>query len=54
MLFHDYTGPEGPSSAANVVATVDKFAVKLGRRPDILVIDTEGTGMAGFLKRGGE
>jgi predicted O-methyltransferase YrrM len=51
MLFHDYSAKGSPSPAMNVVNTVDKMAVKLGRRPDILVVDAAGTGMAGFRKR---
>jgi len=46
MLFHDYS----PGSR-HVVNTVDRMAVQLGRRPDVLIVDSDAVGMAGFYKR---
>lgn len=45
MLFHDY----GPGSR-NVIKTVDRLALRLGRRPDVMIVDSNSVGMAGFWK----
>ncbi len=47
ILFHDYT----PIEAWSVVATVVAMGVALGRDPDIMIVDNNGIGMAGFYRR---
>ena len=60
ILFHDYT-PAGAKitiperkSHPEVVAAVDRLGEKLGRRPDVLVVDEQKIGMAGFYRGEGE
>ena len=50
MLFHDYT----PNNAAIVVQVIDNMANRLGRGPDVKIIDTNGIGMVGFYKCEGD
>lgn len=54
MLFHDYSPTGSRSPAQRVVDAVDRMAVRLGRRPDVMIVDTNGDGMAGFRKRQGD
>jgi hypothetical protein len=44
MLFHDYT----PNNSPHVVAAVNELGIKLGREPDVSIIDKDNVGMAGF------
>lgn len=48
MLFHDYS----PVQCPPVYEAVNKMAVMLERDPDVLLMDTDGIGMAGFYRRG--
>jgi predicted O-methyltransferase YrrM len=50
LLFHDYT----PAQSPHVVEAVDGLATRLGRPPDVLIVDMDGVGMAGFCRREGE
>lgn len=54
MLFHDYS-PEGSKRATpKVFDAVNELWVRLGRGFDVLVVDDDSVGMAGFYKREGE
>ena len=46
MLFHDYTEHCSP----HVCRAVDGMSEILGKGPDVLLIDTDDVGMAGFIK----
>lgn len=46
ILFHDYT----PHSSPHVCHGVDGMSELLGREPDVLLIDINDVGMAGFIK----
>lgn len=50
MLFHDYTASE----SYKVCNAVDALGGILGRAPDVLIIDDQGIGMAGYYKRAGD
>jgi predicted O-methyltransferase YrrM len=47
MLFHDYTLAGSP----NVVEAVNELGAKLRRMPDVLLLDDQGVGMAGFYRQ---
>lgn len=36
---------------ASVFEAVDRMAIRLGRRPDVMIVDADGVGMAGFYRR---
>lgn len=46
ILFHDYS----PKACPPVYQVVNAMAQRLGREPDVLVMDDEGIGMAGFYR----
>lgn len=46
MLFHDYT----PHSSPHVCHAVDSMSELLRKEPDVLLVDTNDVGMAGFIK----
>lgn len=46
MLFHDYS----PAACPPVFAAVGELGKKLGREPDVVVIDDRNVGMAGFYR----
>ena len=48
MLFHDYTSV----GSWTVVAALQDMAHKLGRRPDVEILEERGIGMAGFYRLG--
>jgi predicted O-methyltransferase YrrM len=48
MLFHDYS----PAQCPPVYKAVNEMAALLGRQPDVLLMDTDEIGMAGFYRRG--
>jgi len=51
LLFHDYTpASSGKRPCAPVYETVRVFGDMLGREPDVLVVDDQGDGMAGFYR----
>lgn len=50
MLFHDYS----PVACPPVFAAVGALGKALGREPDIDLIDSDGIGMAGFIRREGD
>ncbi len=55
MLFHDYTaGGDSVRGHPYVCQAVDGMAERLGREPDVLVVDSNGVGMAGLYRREGE
>jgi len=47
MLFHDYS----PKLCPPVYNAVNRLGEMLGREPDVMVMDDEGRGMAGFYNR---
>lgn len=55
MLFHDYTPGDAVRSACQpVYDAVNGMGERLGRAPDVLVVDTDRIGMAGFYRRESE
>jgi predicted O-methyltransferase YrrM len=50
ILFHDYS----PRACPPVYAAVGALARRLGRGPDVELMDSEGIGMAGFIRQVGE
>ena len=54
MLHHDYTPKGAPRETPIVYNELNLFWKKLGRGPDVLMIDDKGTGMAGWYRREGE
>ena len=59
ILFHDYTAKvnteiAGRKAHVQVVAAVDALGKRLGRLPDVLVVDSDGIGMAGYYRGEGE
>lgn len=52
MLHHDYTPKGAPARPTPVVYRwLNRFAEVIGRRPDVLVIDDQSVGMAGWYRR---
>lgn len=52
MLFHDYSPAESKHPSPRVFEAVNQMAERLGKEgPDVLVVDTDLVGMAGFYKR---
>lgn len=51
MLFHDYSPGESKRPCEPVYDAVNEFGLWLGRTPDVLVIDYQEVGMAGFVKK---
>ena len=49
MLFHDYSPAE-----VWVYNNVNLMAERLGRKPDILIVDSNLVGMAGLVKQVGD
>jgi len=50
MLFHDYS----PRACPPVFEGVNHLGAALGRDPDVLIVDDDDIGMAGFCRRQGE
>ena len=50
LVFHDYTPLGAPRHCPPVSEVVNGFAEWLGREPDVLVVDDQKVGMAGFYK----
>jgi predicted O-methyltransferase YrrM len=50
ILFHDYS----PQACPPVYAAVNALGQALGREPDVVLMDTNEIGMAGFYRREGE
>ena len=56
MLFHDYAPPDSARPCSVVYHAINMFATLLGdvpegRNPDVLVVDDQKVGMAGFYRR---
>ncbi len=52
ILFHDYTPADAVRSRCpHVYAAVNDMGKSLGREPDVIVVDAEKIGMAGFFRR---
>lgn len=54
FLFHDYTPLGSPRHCPPVYEVLNKFRDWLGRDFDVLVVDNEKVGMAGFYKQAGD
>jgi len=54
FIFHDYTPLGNKRHCPPVYEMVNEFADWLGRAPDVLIIDDDNVGMAGFYKRGND
>lgn len=54
ILFHDYSPLESERPCPPVYQAVNELSDKLGRQPDILIIDSGNVGMAGFVRQVGE
>jgi len=54
MLHHDYTPKGAPRQTPVVYAELERFKAFIGRGPEVIVIDDQGTGMAGWYKRKGD
>jgi len=50
FLFHDYAAEGSARPCQPVYEAVNGFAARLGREPDVLVVDDRGVGIAGFYK----
>ena len=50
MLLHDYTPLGAPRHCPPVFEAVNEFADSLRRDPDVLIVDYERVGMAGFYR----
>jgi len=53
MLFHDYSPETARAPSPRVVEAVNDMARAVGRVPDVLIIDSDAIGMAGFYRRRG-
>ncbi len=54
ILFHDYSPAESKRPCAPVYDAVNRFAARLRREPDILVVDSRLRGLAGWYRQLGE
>ena len=54
FLHHDYSPPESSRPCPPVWEALNEFAAKMGREPDVLVVDDSGTGLWGMYRREGE
>lgn len=54
IMFHDYSPLGSGRECPPVYEGVNEFAKKLGRQPDVLVVDSAQVGMAGFIRKEGE
>jgi len=53
LLLHDWS-PVGTSGVQACYRDIGEFSAKLGRPPDLQIVDTRQVGMAGFYRREGE
>lgn len=51
FLFHDYSPHGSGRPTPTVYKVVNNFADYLGRDPDVLIVDDEDVGMAGFVRQ---
>lgn len=54
MLFHDYSPNGSGRPCPPVFRALNRWAEKLGRAPDVMIIDEDRVGMVGWIKREGE
>lgn len=54
IMFHDYSPPGSGRECPPVYEAVNGLAERLGRAPDVLVVDDKSVGMAGFIRLEGE
>lgn len=54
MLHHDYTPKGAPRETPPVFRWLNRFGEYIGRGPDVLMIDDQKTGMAGWYKQEGD
>ena len=54
MVFHDYSPLGSKRHCPPVYEAVNWLSDYLGREPDVLIVDCDKVGMAGFIRRAGE
>lgn len=54
FLHHDYSPLESARPCPPVFEALNEFAAKMGREPDVLVVDDAGVGLWGMYRRSGE
>lgn len=54
IMFHDYSPKDSARPCPPVYRAINEMAKKLGREPDVLIVDNDRVGMAGFIRRAGE
>jgi len=54
IIFHDYSPLGSGRECPPVYEAVNELSKMLGRPPDVLIVDSEKVGMAGFIRREGE
>lgn len=54
MVFHDYSPLDSGRPCPPVYDGVNDLAKTLGRAPDVLIVDSNKVGLAGFIRRPGE
>jgi len=54
FLHHDYSPLESARPCPPVFEALNEFAAKMGREPDVLMVDDTGVGLWGMYRRSGE
>jgi predicted O-methyltransferase YrrM len=54
MVFHDYSPLGSGRECPPVYEAVNELADRLGRTPEVLIVDNKLVGLAGFIRRSGE
>lgn len=54
ILFHDYSPKDSTRACPPVYRAINEMAKQLGRQPDVLVVDNDKVGLAGFIRQAGE
>jgi predicted O-methyltransferase YrrM len=54
IIFHDYSPAGSGRECPPVYEGINELAKQLGREPDVLVVDDNRVGMAGFIRKEGE
>ena len=54
IMFHDYSPSNSGRACPPVFEAVNNLGEHLGRKPDVLIIDNNNVGLAGFYRQAGE